>query len=161
DRWVVWRYEPRADKGVWTKPPFDAKTGRRAKTTDAAALSSFEAALAALQGDKERRWDGVGFVPLPVDGLTAIGLDDGRDPETGALERWARDIVEELRTHTEVSPSGTGLRLGAFGRKPDNTCSKNGSVEMYDGETAEGKPGGRYVTITGQRLDGTPEGIRK
>src|SRR5262249_4581304 len=37
----------------------------------------------------------------------------------------------------------------------------NGPVEMYDGLTKEGKPGGRYLTITGHHLKGTPTKIRR
>jgi hypothetical protein len=64
-----------------------------------------------------------------------------------------------MDSYAEASPSGSGVRIVAYGEKPDRERSKNGWVEIYDGRTAEGKPGGRYLTITGQRLDGAPHGL--
>src|SRR5262249_39190507 len=90
------------------------------------------------------------------DGFVIIDLDRCRDPETGAIEPWAATIMAEMNTYSEASPSGTGLRLVAFGRKPDRERSKNGPVEIYDGLTKNGKPGGRYLTFTGHRIEGTP-----
>jgi hypothetical protein len=61
-----------------------------------------------------------------------------------------------MNTFTEVSPSATGFRLVCFGRRPDRRRAKKGPVEIYDGTTKDGKPGGRYLTITGQHVEGTP-----
>jgi putative DNA primase/helicase len=41
--WVVWKYVLR--DGKWTKPPFDAKTGRSAKSTDPSTWTTFGQAL--------------------------------------------------------------------------------------------------------------------
>jgi hypothetical protein len=155
-QWVVWRYDLR--DGKWTKPPYDAKSGKLASSTDPATWSTFEQALAAY---KAGGWDGVGFVPTPEDGLGITDLDHMRDRETGILTPRARSIVTRLDTYAEASPSGTGVRSVAYGRKPDRERSKNGDVEIYDGLTAEGKPGGRYLTFTGHRLEGAPADIRQ
>src|SRR5438874_9868404 len=48
-QWVCWSYERRCDsKGVWkwTKPPINARTDRRAKSTDPSTSSTFDEALA-------------------------------------------------------------------------------------------------------------------
>src|SRR5262245_40139239 len=66
-----------------------------------------------------------------------------------------------MDTYTEVSPSATGLRIVAAGRKPDRERSKNGPVEIYDGLTKKGKPGGRYLTFTGHVLDDSPTDVRE
>jgi hypothetical protein len=159
-RWVVWRYtwnpdkkrkDGSGDKGDWDKPPSDVRGGA-ASSTDSQTWATFGQALAAYQTGA---WDGIGFIPTPDDGLTVIDLDHCRDPLTGTIEPWAAAIVAEMGTYTEVSPSGTGLRLVARGRKPGR-LAKKGLVEIYDGLTKEGKPGGRYLTFTGHHLEGTP-----
>jgi hypothetical protein len=164
-QWVVWLYEWRlvrkAKKGKkaqwdWTKVPHNARTSTCADSTDPATWSSFDEAHAAYQ---RGGWDGVGFVPLANDNLVVIDLDKCRDPATGAVEDWAARIVAEVDTYTEASPSGKGLRLVAYGCKPDRQRSKRGKVEIYDGLTKAGKAGGRYLTFTGQRLPGTPAEI--
>jgi primase-polymerase (primpol)-like protein len=66
-----------------------------------------------------------------------------------------------MGTYSEVSPSGRGLRIVCHGRKPDRERCRQGKVEMYDGATRDGKPGGRFLTITGQRLDGVPQHVRR
>jgi primase-polymerase (primpol)-like protein len=161
DQWVVWLYEWRLDKagkGTWTKPPSDPRTAKHADSTDPKTWVSFNDALAAysLGG-----WDGIGRIHLPEDRITVLDLDKVRDPATGAVEPKAARIVAEIDSYTEISPSGAGLRIVARGRKPDRQRSRRkvfekGDLEMYDGLTADGKPGGRFLTFTGHRLDGAP-----
>lgn len=164
-QWVVWRYtwnpkKKRKDgsgaKGDWDKPPYSARTGKLASSTDPDTWSPFAEALAAYQAGG---WDGIGFVPTPEDGLAVIDLDACRDRDTGAVEPWAGKIVGEMDTYAEASPSATGLRIVAFARKPDRERSKKGPVEIYDGLTKEDKPGGRYLTFTGHKLDGAPADV--
>jgi primase-polymerase (primpol)-like protein len=80
----------------------------------------------------------------------AIDLDHCRDPATGTVELWAAGIVRTLASYAEASPSGTGVRVFVRGRLPTEG-RKKGSYENY--ET------GRYVTVTGQRLEGTPASV--
>jgi hypothetical protein len=160
-QWVVWRYEwkppKKKAKGKWDKPPSDAHTGRHADSTDPKTWASFEDALRAYTGGG---WDGVGFVPTPDDGLGVLDLDKCRDRLSGEVEPWAQAIVAAMDTYAEVSPSGTGLRIPCRGRKPGAKCKK-GRVEIFDGMTAGGTPGGKYLTFTGHRLDGAPADIRE
>jgi hypothetical protein len=154
--WFVWTFT-RKD-GRWTKRPSCVRGGP-GSSTDPSTWATFEDAKAAyLAGG----WDGVGLVHLPEDGLTGIDLDKCRGPESGTLGPDQAEIVRMLDTYTEVSPSGTGIRAYAFGRKPGTKCklTKRG-YEMYDGMTADGNPGGRFLTITGHRLENSPETINK
>jgi putative DNA primase/helicase len=165
-QWVVWRFVWNPDKkrkdgsgqkGDWDKPPFDAHTGQYASSTEPRTWATFEEAL-----DAYRRggWDGIGFLPLPEDYLGVIDLDGCRDRATGAVKPWAAKIMIMMDTYTEVSPSGTGLRIVSKGRKPDRKRSKkdlpDGAIEIYDGLTSAGKPGGRYLTFTGHHLANVP-----
>jgi primase-polymerase (primpol)-like protein len=95
-------------------------------------------------------WDGIGYVPTAGEGITGIDLDHCREGKI--IKSWARRIATEIDSYTEISPSGTGLRIIALGQRPDTTRSKRGNIEIYDGVTKEGKSGGRYLTFTGHRL---------
>jgi putative DNA primase/helicase len=94
---------------------------------------------------------GIGFVVTPQDPFVGIDLDHCRHPETGDIAAWARHIVDDFDSLTEITPSETGLRIwitthdgllpgGAHGRR-------KGPVEVYSA--------GRFFTVTGHRLERT------
>ena len=100
--------------------------------------------------------DGVGFV-FDAEGLVAgVDLDDCRDPNTGEIDDWARDVVDRLDSFTEVSPSGTGLHVYILGFVPDGGNRADvgdGEIEIYDN--------GRYFTVSGRHVDGTPKEVNQ
>jgi hypothetical protein len=157
DRWVVWRYvedaDPETGEVSWDKPPINARTGGLASSTNPRTWTTFAQVLGALCRNNH---DGVGFVLSPPAGdgerLVGVDLDKCRDPETGTVEDWARQIVAALDTYTEVSPSGRGLRLFLLGRLP-LAGRKKGRYENYES--------GRYVTVTGQHVEGTPRTVER
>lgn len=156
-QWVAWRYKFDTDRDEWTKVPIDTTTGRFAKSTDPNTWTSFGDAVA-YHERTETDTDGVGFVVSDDDLLVGIDLDDVRDPNTGDLEAWAVELFEDVSTYTEVSPSGTGLRLFGFGFIPDggtraDVNGADGHLEMYEI--------GRYLTVTGHKIDGAPEDVRQ
>lgn len=158
DQWVCWRYHWAEDRDEWTKVPVDVGTGGFARSTDPETWTSFADALA-YHDRSGTDTDGLGFVVHETEDLVVgIDLDDCRDPATGDLEAWAEDLLEAVPTYAEVSPSGTGLRLFGFGFLPDggtraDVDGADGHLEMY--ET------GRYLTVTGHHVDGTPEDVRQ
>jgi hypothetical protein len=173
NQWVLWRYEwkppERKQKGKWDKVPYTA-SGWKADSTRPETWATFAQVRAAYEAhgrgqlggrDDAGGWDGVGFVPLPENNLTVVDLDKCRDKDTGDVQPRAAAVVEKVDTYAEASPSGTGLRVVAFGHKPDHERSKKGPVEMYDGLTKGGKPGGRYLTFTGHRLGGCPATVNE
>jgi hypothetical protein len=149
--WVVWHFvketDPETGEVDWDKPPRDARTRGLASSTNPRTWSPFDAALAAyLAGGL----DGVGFVlhcqPGEDGVIIAIDLDHCRDPQTGAVEPWAQKVIDNINSYTEVSPSGTGIRI--FLRGPTlKRGRKKGNVEVYSTS--------RYVTVTGQHIEGT------
>lgn len=156
-QWVAWRYHFDTDRDEWTKMPIDATTGRFAKSTDPETWTSFEDALEYHRRD-DTDTDGLGFVVHDRDLLVGIDLDDVRDPETGDLEAWVNDMVEDIPTYAEVSPSGTGVRLFGLGFVPDggnraDVDGVDGHLEMYDT--------GRYLTVTGHKIDGSPDDVEQ
>jgi putative DNA primase/helicase len=156
--WVVWKLEERTDaKGEVreTKVPYDAKTGKLAKTNAPATWASFDKAVAALRNGNG--YDGIGFC-LSAD---YVGIDlDGCSDAQGNIEPWATRIIRELETYTETSPSGTGVRIIARGKLPpgrrrkDFTDREHHGLEMYDAASP------RYLTMTGQTLNGNAIALR-
>jgi hypothetical protein len=141
-RWVGWRYVVR--DGEETKCPINARSGKPAKSTDPGTWTTFDEALAAYRADSLA---GVGFVFTREDGFAGVDLDDAVDPTTGALKPWAREIVEDVDSYTEVSPSGQGVKVFLQATKPGSRCRKayhDGEVEIYDAD--------RFFTVTGRWL---------
>jgi primase-polymerase (primpol)-like protein len=143
-QWVLWRWEQRPDKTTgdlkWTKPPFQPN-GKYASSTKRDTWGSFDEVLTAYNQD---RFDGIGIVLTLKLGIVGVDLDHCRDRETGAIEPWAQAIVDKLDSYTEVTPSGTGLRVFLYGKLPLKG-RKRGNVEMYND--------GRFLTLTGHPLD--------
>ena len=81
-----------------------------------------------------------------------MDLDHCRNAETGEVEPWATEIVEELDSYTEVSPSGDGLHIIIQGKLPSGRRRK-GNIEMYDSV--------RYFTMTGDHVAGTPATVEE
>ena len=134
------------------KLPIDPHTGGLAETDRKATWGNYDEAV-----DAARRFSltGVGFVFTQDDPFSGIDLDDCRDRSTGELDAWAMEIIEQLRTYSEVSPSRTGVKLWVCGTLPKGkgnqaTCGQ-GKVEMFSQ--------GRYFTFTGQNLDGAHKQI--
>ncbi len=146
-QWVCWKQTAR--NGKVTKPPHSPATGKLANCNDPKSWTTFDEAMAACSNGN-RRFAGVGFVLSESDGLVGIDLDRCRDPKTGEVEPWAKDIIDAANSYTEVSPSGQGVHIFVKGELPAGG-RKNGNIEMYDRE--------RYFTVTGQHLEGTPSAI--
>jgi putative DNA primase/helicase len=145
DQWVAWRYDPRVDKKTGkpkpTKVPVDPLTGLSAKSNTKSTWGTFNQAWERYKRDG---LDGVGFVLTLEAGVVGIDIDHCRNPETGEVDGDALAIVRAIDSYTEISPSGTGVRIFARGTLPKG-WHKRGDVEMYDS--------GRYLTVTGKCLD--------
>jgi len=90
---------------------------------------------------------GIGSVVTEDDPYCGVDLDHCVDPAKGQIEPWAREIVEELNSYTDFTPSGTGPRVFLKAKLPA-TRRKKGDFEVY--ET------GRFLTVTGNHPPGTP-----
>jgi primase-polymerase (primpol)-like protein len=115
--------------------------GGRAAVDDSTTWSGFRKAVSAFRS--HTAFDGIGFVFSAADPYVGIDLDDCRDPATGDLEPWARTIIRQLDTYTEVSPSGTGIHCLCEGVIPGER-RRRGDIELYDDD--------RYFTVTGRTL---------
>ncbi len=147
-QWIVWRWANR--DGKLQKWPTDPRSGAvNASDKDPDLWMSFADAVSVARSGVHDIC-GVGF--CFSDGLPYCGvdLDDCRDPATGEIQEWAREIIRELDSYTEVSPSGTGVKIYCRGVLPRS--GKRAGVEMYDHL--------RFFTVTGWHLEGTRETVR-
>jgi len=153
--WVVWKSVVRDGKA--TKIPFDAKTGSMAKSNDAMTWATFEQAIKTGDVLEGSDYNGVGF---ELHGTSIVGIDfDNAINHKGVIDPYVLEILSLLGDpYTEKSPSGTGLHafvdcaaLPEGGRKLSQAHS---GIEIYHGQE-----GGRYFTMTGEKVlgDGIPK----
>ena len=152
-QWVLWKWEIPDGKRKPTKVPYQAKNPNNpARSNDSSTWDFFDAALSSVH-----RASGIGFM-LSEGSICAFDLDKCRDPVTGALAVWARQLLEECKSYAEITPSGTGLRIIGYGRGEKvhqniklkeklEGLSEAGSLEIYRNPE-------RYITVTGDVLDG-------
>jgi len=150
----VWRGERRGDG--FTKRPYTPVTGFAASSTKPLTWGTYEEACAAY---RRGGWDGVGFFfhkgDAYADPFSVMDLDHVRDPETGQLDPWAEEVVRDADSNTEPSVSGTGVHIlvkGTLSGKGHNKeLPGGGHLEIYDRA--------RFMTMTGERVMGTPPRI--
>lgn len=155
-QWVDWKSIPQPDNPKPKKLPINPKTGKAASVTNPETWADFDTAVAAARHYRFCKSaalpGGLGFVFTEADPFAGIDLDHCRNPMTGEIAPCAQGIIDRLRSYTEVSPSGTGVKIFLRARLPENAKHDaeygTGSVEMYDS--------GRYFTVTGQHVSGTP-----
>ncbi|AGB39794.1 phage NrS-1 polymerase family protein [Natronococcus occultus] len=163
NQWLVWGYEWKEDREEWSKVPKDGSGGGyRIDATDPENGVTFDVAVETYESGN---YDGLGYITDGDSLIVGFDWDDCRDPEQphGSVPDIVGEAIADLDTYTEVSPSGTGYRQFAFGTRPDGGSRKDlpcdpvledtPHLEMYDGT------GGRYLTVTGQHVDGTPEDV--
>ncbi len=110
--------------------------------------------------------------------VAGIDLDTCRDPETGAIEGWAQAIVDRLGTYTEVSPSGTGVKLFLLYGEADldrlrRALGMTASGDWKHGASWTQRTGGdhppaievhlsnRYFAVTDEIVDGCTDELRE
>jgi putative DNA primase/helicase len=136
-QWVVWKLEYRGEDRP-RKVPVDPKTGQNASTTDKTQWGSLVQALDYFY--KHSQMMGLGFVFTSTDPYCGIDIDDCRDSNTGSIGVWAQELIDKLDSYTEVSPSGTGVKMILNAELPGIVRRRN-KIEMYNDK--------RYFTITG------------
>jgi putative DNA primase/helicase len=138
-----------------TKPhklPINPNNGSLASTTRPRTWSSCAVACQAVQ-----KWSltGIGIVFTDSDPYSGVDIDNCRNPETHEIAEWAWEIVRELNSYTELSPSGTGVHILVRGKLPEGKGNQavyqDGKVEMFSRA--------RYFTFTGDHVSGTPSEV--
>lgn len=149
-QWVVWKLMHRDGQAKATKVPYNPrKENSKASTTNPDTWSTFQDAVSACRSGP---FDGIGFVFSTDDPYVGIDLDGCRDPETGVVQSWARDIIDLLQSYTEISPSGSGVHILVEGGLPPER-RRRGHIEMYSED--------RFFTVTGNQLPDCPMNIER
>ena len=136
-RWAGWRWTLVGDD--WKKPPYrlDDPTAKAGVDDLAKGWGSFEDAVRLYEAGE---FDGVGF--LLGDRWAGVDLDDCLNPDTGELTPFALDIVRVMNSYTEVSPSGTGIKVFLRADPSKNHAKPGCEIAGH----------GRYFTVTGLHL---------
>jgi primase-polymerase (primpol)-like protein len=140
DSWAVWKYSADS-QGRISKPPYQPD-GAKAEASEPETWATFDDAYETY---RHGGWDGVSFALSPRWGLVGIDLD-----HVSEHGREADQIVRALNSYTERSPGGDGLRIFVKGSLPLGRRRRDW-VEAYVTR--------RFLTVTGQHLDGTPKTI--
>ena len=143
--WVVWKAGPVKPDGKFDKVPVHPRTGRNLSGEILPQTITFDEAAAAYETG---RFSGIGFChrnsPFVFGDIDRVVGQDGR------ITDWAWQDILQLGTYCEISPSGTGLRWIAVGRKPGpDKNNRAQGCELYDGDTVH-----PFLTITGDTLPG-------
>ena len=160
-QWVCWQLRKtespngKPPKKPFTKIPICPVTGKNASTVDPKTWTEFGTACTyyeafADDGDVH----GLGYILR--DDLIGVDLDGCRDADTGQITEWASEIISLLNSYTEISPSGTGIRIFCKGEpRPKGSSRRKDAIEIYDCNSP------RYLTITGWHVDATPDTIEE
>ena len=110
-----------------------------ATSTDPSTWRTFEEALAAY---KAGRYCGIGRVFEKGAGIVGVDIDHCRDSHTGRITTYGHEILDTLDSYSEVSPSGTGVKVWVYADIPASKVKAG--LEIYRQA--------RYFTVTGQIL---------
>ncbi len=146
-RWVLWKLEPGKD-GKPTKVPY-LPNGYKASITDHAQLRTYSEVEPHLA-----KFSGIGLALGLIDGMEVWGVDIDKccDAVTGKFSPESRQVVIELNSYAEFSPSGTGCHIWGLG-----SLEGKGLQKPYPGaKQIEVKGLGYYQTYTARHLSKTP-----
>ncbi len=139
--WCVWK-----DK----KMPYNPKTNELAKTNNPDTFADFDTACKAFE---QGGYKGMGIGIF--NGISAIDID--HCITDGELSEMAKDIINQMNSYTEISPSGTGIRIiftvkdFNFDKQLYYINNQKRKLEVYiSGAT------NKYVTITGNSINDNP-----
>lgn len=147
-QWVCWRYVPTRGSGKPAKQPVNPHTLHSAGVHWANTWGSFDDAYAVYVANRAAGIDGIGFVLTEDDPFVGLDLDHcmmESEPDTAA-----QIVVENMASYTEVSPSGTGLRI-LVACPEFHRNVRTAELELYSHS--------RFLTLTGHHLENTPHTV--
>lgn len=160
-QWVCWYLKQEGERT--TKPPINPNSHPGQPLEERLASPSNPTTWGSYQQARHmsRYYAGIGFMFSDNDLYCGVDLDKCRNPRTGQITEWARKIITDLNSYSEISPSGTGVHIilrasmketiQALGRKSQQ--HKRGHIEIYDAK--------RYFTFSWNHLAGTPTTIEE
>jgi len=148
NQWVGWDYESKEDGKGYTKVPKNILGNYIASSKEPRTWVDYPTCF-----KHHKNFDGIGFVVSENDPFVFWDFDKCIDP-SGEITSEVMEIVTQLNSYTEVSPSGKGLRVIVIGEIIKYGRRNNlRHIECYDSK--------HYLTLTGHHLPGTPKVIKK
>lgn len=141
----TWRL---TDKG---KTPYNPVNGTMARSNNPNTFNNYQTILKHLPRYYAVNADGeiTGGLGMGVfNGFSAIDIDDCIDSR-GKISKLAHDIIKYVNSYTEISPSGTGIRIIFKTNNKIETAThyinnRNNGLEIYISDNTN-----KYVTLTG------------
>lgn len=154
---VLWKTMTRA--GRPTKVPYQPN-GIEADSSDPKTWSTYAEAVEAYH---KGGYDGIGFVFDPLDAYAGVDLDHCINAD-GTIKPKAKAILDKLNSYSEISPSGTGIKIFPKAKNPVSIRSKDGKFQQgFSSKKADLEIeiyyGYRFFTLTGNRLPEYPSTI--
>lgn len=138
--WCVWRNENGG------KIPYNPLTGYKAQSNTISTFATYQTVCKVLNSGS---YDGIGIGIF--NGVSAIDID--RCIDNGIISEMANDIIQKMNSYTEISPSGTGIRIlfsvtnFQYDKEKYYIHNRNRCLEIYvSGATS------KFVTVTGNRI---------
>lgn len=139
----LWKYE-KDENGRDTKVPYNPKTKRHGAPDNKKTFTDLKTAAAKADG-----FDGLGIGVFD----SIAGIDIDHCVKDGKLSDMAQEIVQTMATYTEISPSGTGLRIlflapeYSYDREKYYINNRQNGLEIYlPGMTR------KFLTVTGNSI---------
>lgn len=152
-RWAPWRAEWSAKRGKFDKIPHQViRPEFGISTSYPERWAGFTPAWEAYERGAGK-FAGVGYCLTKPHGVIGVDLDNCITD--GVTAPWASEILAELASYTEVSPSGRGYRVFGFGEIVNDWNNHDVGIEVYGGHEA------RFLTVTGAHVDGTPADLQQ
>lgn len=152
-RWAPWAAVWDEQRGKYDKVPRQPAAPQYGlSTVRPERWATFDAAAQAYQRDPQAL-AGLGYCMTGPHGLVGIDLDNCLEAD-GTPAAWAAEIVAQMASYTEVSPSGRGLRIFVLGAIDADWTNPDQGLEVYGGNEP------RFLTVTGHRLDDAPADVR-
>lgn len=154
--WLCFKYQTAPNRERAKKVPIDPETGQYANFKAPATWGTLEEAIA---GRARFGADGIGYAFMSYDNIVGLDMDSCRNPASGEIDQWATEIISETNSYSEVTPSGTGVRVFMDGkwRHPEHRtkglgAAGKGGLEIYSEW---------FFAVTGNHLEGTPRKIER
>lgn len=142
--WCVWKRDERG------KVPYNPVTGYKAKSNDPSTFSDFPTACGAYMSGG---YNGLGIGIF--NGISAIDID--HCITDGNCSEMASDIIKQVGSYTEISPSGNGIRIiftvdkFSYNKELYYINNQNKGLEVYIAGATQ-----KFVTVTGNKINENP-----
>lgn len=151
-RWAPWRAVWNEKRQKFDKIPAHAKAPFYGiSTARPERWYPYDVALKAYQ-DNPTMFAGVGYVMTTPHDVVGVDLDNCVKDNT--IADWAQEVIDQLASYTELSPSGNGLRILISGDIPNDWTNHEVGIEVYGGHEP------RFLTVTGRRLKASVLDVR-